>query len=65
MILLQKRTVLIISFILLVSACSLKTIYNRLDYLIPSYVEGMVSLDDVLEEKVEQVIAKLIEAGAV
>lgn len=54
MILLQKRTVLIISFILLVSACSLKTIYNRLDYLIPSYVEGMVSLDDVLEEKVEQ-----------
>lgn len=54
MILLQKRTVLIISFILLVSACSLKTIYNRLDYLIPSYVEGMVSLDDILEEKVEQ-----------
>ena len=45
---------LIISFILLVSACSFKTFYNRLDYLIPSYVEGMVSLDHVLEEKVEQ-----------
>lgn len=51
---LQKSALLIISFLLLVSACSLKTIYNRLDYLIPSYVEGMVSLDDVLEEKVEQ-----------
>ena len=41
-------------FIVLISACSFKTVYNRLDYLIPSYVEGMVSLDDVLEEKVEQ-----------
>lgn len=54
MIMLQTRALLIISLILLVSACSLKTIYNRLDYLIPSYVEGLVSLDDVLEEKVEQ-----------
>ena len=50
----RTRAPLIISFILLVSACSFKTFYNRLDYLIPSYVEGMVSLDDVLEEKVEQ-----------
>ena len=50
----RTRAPLIISFILLVSACSFKTIYNRLDYLIPSYVEGMVSLDDVLEKKVEQ-----------
>ena len=51
---LQTRALLIISFILLVSACSFKTLYNRLDFLIPSYVEGMVSLDDILEEKVEQ-----------
>ena len=51
---LRTRVPLIISFILLVSACSFKTLYNRLDYLIPTYVEGMVSLDDVLEEKVEQ-----------
>ena len=28
--------------------------YKQLDYLIPNYVEGMVSLDYVLEEKVEQ-----------
>ncbi len=41
-------------FILFISACSFKTLYNQLDYLIPSYVEGMVYLDDVLEEKVEQ-----------
>jgi len=57
---LQTRTLLIISFILLVSACSLKTIYNRLDSLIPSYVEGMVSLDDVLEEKLEQRASALV-----
>jgi hypothetical protein len=50
----QTRSLSIISFILLVSACSFKTVYNRLDYLIPSYVEGLVSLDDALEEKVEQ-----------
>lgn len=57
---LQTRALLIISFILLVSACSLKTIYNRLDSLIPSYVEGMVSLDDVLEAKVEQRAGALV-----
>jgi len=51
---LLTRTSLIILLLTLVSACSLKTLYNRLDYMIPSYVEGMVSLDDVLEEKVEQ-----------
>ncbi len=44
----------VIVFITMVSACSFKSIYNRLDYLIPSYVEGMVSLDDMLEEEVEQ-----------
>jgi len=38
----------------IITACSFKTVYNRLDYLIPEYVEGMVTLDDVLEEKVEQ-----------
>ena len=50
----------LVMFIVTVAACSLKTIYNRLDYLIPSYVEGMVSLDDVLEEKVEQRTLTLI-----
>lgn len=45
---------IIIALILWLSACSIKTIYNRLDYLIPSYVEGMVSLDEMLAEKVEQ-----------
>lgn len=50
----RARTIFTVLFILFVSACSFKTLYNQLDYLIPSYVEGMVSLDDVLEEKVEQ-----------
>lgn len=45
---------LIIAFIVLITACSFKSLYNRLDYLIPAYLEGMVSLDHVLEKKVEQ-----------
>lgn len=45
---------LLATIIVLISACSLKTLYNRLDYLIPYYLEGMVSLDGVLEKKVEQ-----------
>jgi len=54
------RVPFIITLVLLISACSLKTLYNRLDYMIPSYVEGMVTLDDVLEEKVEQRAGVLI-----
>ena len=46
------------AFILLlavaITACSLKSIYNRLDFLIPEYVEGMVTLDDSIEGMVEQ-----------
>jgi len=57
---LQRRSLLIILFILLLGACSLKTVYNRLDYLIPSYVEGLVSLDDVLEEKLKQRAGSLV-----
>jgi hypothetical protein len=38
----------------LTAACSFKTVYNNLDYLIPEYVEGMVTLDEMLEERVEQ-----------
>lgn len=56
----QSKIFFLVMFIVTVAACSLKTIYNRLDYLIPSYVEGMVSLDDVLEEKVEQRTLTLI-----
>lgn len=50
----RARIIFAVLFILFISACSFKTLYNQLDYLIPSYVEGMVYLDDVLEEKVEQ-----------
>ncbi len=50
----RAKTIFAVSFILFISACSFKTLYNQLDYLIPSYVEGMVSLNDVLEEKFEQ-----------
>ena len=45
---------LVASLVFIITACSFKTLYNRLDSLIPSYLEGMVTLGDVLEKKVEQ-----------
>jgi hypothetical protein len=51
---LNLRFIFIITLCAIISACSLKSVYNNLYYLIPSYVEGMVSLDDMLEEHVEQ-----------
>jgi len=50
----SSKAVILIALIATVAACSFKTLYNRLDYLIPEYVEGMVTLDDVLEQKLEQ-----------
>ena len=47
------KAVVVIGLVTLVTACSFKTVYNRLDYLIPKYVEGVVTLDDVLEERLE------------
>ena len=55
------RTIVILTLITAVAACSFKTVYNRLDYLIPEYIEGMVTLDDVLEEKLEQSTLVLLE----
>jgi len=45
---------LITCSVVFITACSFKTWYNQLDSLIPSYIEGLVSLGDVLEKKVEQ-----------
>lgn len=50
----RSKAVFIVAFVVMVASCSVKTMYKQLDYLIPSYVEGMVSLDNLLEEKVEQ-----------
>jgi hypothetical protein len=47
----QARIIFIILLFTGITACSFKTLYNNLDFLIPQYVEDMVSLDDVLEEK--------------
>lgn len=55
------RTIIILTLITAVAACTFKTVYNRLDYLIPEYIEGMVTLDDVLEEKLEQSTLVLLE----
>ncbi len=50
----RSRTLFAIALIALVTACSFKTVYNRLDYLIPEYVEGIVTLDDVLEQRLDE-----------
>ena len=50
----EAKVLIIIALAMMLASCSVKTLYNQLDYLIPYYVEGMVSLDDMLEEKVEQ-----------
>lgn len=50
----KSKALFIVALIVMTASCSVKTMYKRLDYLIPSYVEGMVSLDSMLEKKVEQ-----------
>jgi hypothetical protein len=50
---LSTRSFLLTAVIIVVAGCSFKTLYNKLDKLIPSYVEGLVTLDDVLQQEVE------------
>ncbi len=50
----QKKIFLMAVFIAIITACSFKTWYNQLDYLIPSYLEGLVTFGDILEKKVDQ-----------
>lgn len=50
----QAKFFLIAALFLLTSACSFKTLYNQLDNIIPAYIEEMVSLDDVLEQNIQQ-----------
>lgn len=38
----------------LLAGCSFKSVYNRLDYLIPKYVEGIVTLDETHADLLEQ-----------
>ena len=46
---------------LLVTGCSFKTVYSRLDFLIVEYVEGMVTLDDMLESDLERRAESLVD----
>lgn len=48
------KAVFVIAFVVMMTSCSFKTFYNQLDNVIPYYVEGMVSLDSMLEDKVAQ-----------
>ena len=45
----------------LLTSCSFKTVYNRLDMLIPEYVEGLVTIDDALENNLQQRSTALLE----
>jgi Family of unknown function (DUF6279) len=51
---LNLKSIFVITLLSVLAACSFKSVYNNLGYLIPSYVEGMVSLDDMLEDHVAQ-----------
>ena len=48
------KAIFTITLVVMLASCSVKTMYKQLDYMIPSYVEGMVSLDSQLGEKVGQ-----------
>jgi len=56
----SSKAVFIVTLVVMVTSCSIKTMYKQLDYFIPSYVEGMVSLDSMLEKKVDQRTLALI-----
>ena len=45
----------------LLTSCSFKTVYNRLDVLIPEYVEGLVTIDNALENNLQQRSTALLE----
>jgi len=61
MIMRRLTPVVVIALLAFVAACSLKTVYNRLDYLIPKYVEGVITLDGVLEQQVEARTLSLLQ----
>jgi hypothetical protein len=43
------------------ASCSFKTVYNNFDYLIPEYLDGMVPLDKLLEEEVDNNLGMFLE----
>lgn len=48
-----KTTILLLIITLAATACSFKSVYNRMDFLIAEYVEGLITLDDALESDLE------------
>lgn len=56
----QTKIFCIVAIFVFIAACSFKSLYNQLDSFIPSYIEDMVSLDDVLEKKMLQRIQPLL-----
>ena len=50
----QSRAIGVLILVALVAGCTFKSVYNRLDDLIPQYVEGIITLDATHEELLEQ-----------
>lgn len=50
----HSRAIGAVLLIVLVAGCTFKSVYNRLDDLIPQYVEGIIALDATHEELLEQ-----------
>lgn len=56
-----QRTILALLTLLLLSACSIKTVYNNLDWVLEAMVDDYLSLSDMQEQDVEQRISRILK----
>lgn len=49
------------ALIILLASCTFKTVYNNFDYLIPKYIEGMVPLDEFLEDEIDNHVSLFMQ----
>lgn len=56
-----KRTILSLVALLLLSACSIKTVYNNLDWVLEGMVDDYIDLTDTQEEDVDERITQLLK----
>lgn len=56
-----QRMIIVLATLLLLSACSIKTVYNNLDWALEAMVDDYLSLSDMQEQDVEQRIAQILK----
>jgi hypothetical protein len=56
-----QRAIIVLATLLLLSACSIKTVYNNLDWALEAMVDDYLSLSDMQEQDVEQRIAQILK----